>query len=277
VSAELEVVFLGTGGSAPSASRAPLALLVRSRGEAVLVDCGEGCARQLLASDTALDALQGCLITHLHADHYLGLPGLLAVLADVGRRSPLRIVGPHGLEHVAGPLARAVGRLPFALDLLPVTQTSAVTVGAVRALAFPVEHVGRAFGYAFLLGGRVGIVISGDTRPCTPLEQLAQRAHLLVHEATFCDDEQERALEVRHSTAREAAMLAARTEVELLALVHVSSRHPPTQALREARSVFPATKLPRDLDQALVTEEGVSWLPRRRAPVLVSGSGRSAR
>jgi ribonuclease Z len=69
------------------------------------------------------------------------------------------------------------------------------------------------------------LVISGDTRPCAALIEAAAGADLLVHESTFSDDEQERALETRHSTAREAAKVATEAKVKRLVLTHLSSRH----------------------------------------------------
>jgi ribonuclease Z len=69
------------------------------------------------------------------------------------------------------------------------------------------------------------LVLSGDTRPCQALVEAAQGADVLVHEATFSDDEQERALETRHSTAREAGQVAQQAQVKSLVLTHLSSRH----------------------------------------------------
>jgi ribonuclease Z len=91
-------------------------------------------------------------------------------------------------------------------------------------------------------------VISGDTRPCAALEQAAQEADLLIHEATFADDERPRALETRHSTAREAAQLAKRARVRRLLLTHFSSRYEDdlSQLAREAREELPETQLAHD-------------------------------
>ena len=72
---DLDVVFLGTSGSAPTAQRATSATLIRRGGDRLLFDCGEGTQRQLLRSDVGLIDLEDVLLTHFHADHYLGLPG----------------------------------------------------------------------------------------------------------------------------------------------------------------------------------------------------------
>ena len=249
----LVVDFLGTGGSAPSAARAPLALRVAFDGGALLVDCGESCGRQLLLAGHDPAEIDVCLLTHPHADHYLGLGGLLALAAERGRSTPLRIIGPRGLEAVVGAFLRGCGPLPFELELTTLGGGRELGLDGVDVRAFAVSHVGPAFGYAFSLGRRTALVVNGDTRPCATTRELAQGALLLVHESTFCRDEQDRAEETRHSTAVEAAELARRARVETLALVHLSSRHPPSQALREARAVFPKTKLPRDLDRVRIT------------------------
>ncbi|WP_044183818.1 ribonuclease Z [Hyalangium minutum] len=84
------------------------------------------------------------------------------------------------------------------------------------------------------------LVISGDTRPCASLTRAAKDADLLIHESTFSDDEQERALETRHSTAREAARVAHEAGVRRLILTHLSSRHDtdPSKLLVQAREEF---------------------------------------
>jgi ribonuclease Z len=92
------------------------------------------------------------------------------------------------------------------------------------------------------------LVISGDTRPCETLRIAAHRADVLLHEATFAEDERERAHETGHSTAAQAATLAKEAEVTLLALTHFSTRYPVSVLRDEARGIFPATVLPRDFD-----------------------------
>src|SRR6059058_2364682 len=114
---DLDVVFLGTSGSAPTAQRALAATLVRRGGERLLFDCGEGTQRQLLRSDVGLVELREVFVTHYHADHYLGLPGMLKTFALRGRDQPLTVYGPRGLKDLFGALGRVFGRLPYALEL----------------------------------------------------------------------------------------------------------------------------------------------------------------
>jgi ribonuclease Z len=92
------------------------------------------------------------------------------------------------------------------------------------------------------------VVLSGDTAPCEALAIAAHQADVLVHEATFLEEESERARLTLHSTARQAAELALKAEVRLLALTHVSSRYAGGELRDEARAVFAATEAARDFD-----------------------------
>ena len=91
-------------------------------------------------------------------------------------------------------------------------------------------------------------MISGDTAPSDALQIAAHAADLLIHEATFAEDELDRAAETMHSTAAQAATLAREAEVKLLALTHFSTRYPPRVLGDEATAIFPDTVLPRDFD-----------------------------
>jgi ribonuclease Z len=107
------------------------------------------------------------------------------------------------------------------------------------------------------------IVISGDTAPCQAVEVFAHDADVLVHEATFMEDERARARETFHSTAKQAAEIARDANVRLLALTHLSTRYFPREIRDEARAVFPNTIVPRDFDAIDVP------FPERGEPALV--------
>jgi ribonuclease Z len=108
------------------------------------------------------------------------------------------------------------------------------------------------------------LVLSGDTTPCEALRIAAHEADVLVHEATFADDERDRAAETGHSTAGQAAQLACDAEVRALALTHFSTRYPVGLLRDEARAVFARTVLPRDFDTIEIpfAERGAPQLVR---------------
>ncbi len=294
---DLDLVFLGTSASAPTANRAPLALLLRRGGERLLFDCAEGTQRQLMRSSVGLPDLEEIFLTHFHADHYLGLPGMLKTFALRQREVPLTIYGPPGLRDLFASLARIFGKLSYRLELVELRGGDALDRNGYRILAFPVHHGVSAVGYAVVEDVRPGrfdvetadalgvpngpergalqrgdsitlpdgrvltpdsvlgearpgrrIVIAGDTAPTDAVRILAEDADLLVHEATFLEDERERAADTLHSTALQAAELARNASVRLLALTHVSPRYFGPELAREARAVFPATIVPRDFD-----------------------------
>jgi len=288
---DLSVFFAGTAGSVPTARRGLPALMVRRGGERILFDCGEGTQRQLVSS-VGLADLDEIFVTHFHADHWLGLPGLLKTFDLRGREKPLRVHGPGGVRELLTVMLRTAGRVRFELDLIELETGDVIERGGYKIAPFPVAHRGPAFGYVLFederpgefdpdaaarLGLRAGpdfgrvqrgetvngvapqqvlgpsrpgrkVVISGDTTPCETVRVAAHGADLLIHEATFAEEEQERAAETGHSTAAEAAQIAREAEVGLLALTHFSTRYTVALLRDEARAVFKRTVLPRDFD-----------------------------
>lgn len=96
----LSVIFLGTAGSMPTPNRNPSAVLINRGGELILFDCGEGTQRQMMRSKTGMMRINYIFITHFHADHLLGIPGLLETMAFQGRNSPITIAGPPQIARV---------------------------------------------------------------------------------------------------------------------------------------------------------------------------------
>lgn len=280
----------------------------------MLFDCGEGTQRQLLSSSVGLVELDRIFISHLHADHYLGLPGLLKTFSLRMREAPLTIFGPPGLRELVDALRRIFGRLTYPVDLVELKAGDGLDGENYRLLAFPVTHGVSALGYALVEEARPGrfddqaadalgvpfgpergrlqrgetvqlgdgrlvtaaelvgppragrtVVYSGDTTPAEAVELLFHGADVLVHEATFAEEEAERAGETMHSTAAGAARVARAADVSLLALTHFSPRYFGPELLREAREIFPATVAPRDFDLIEVP------FRERGEPTLVKG------
>ena len=153
---DLDLLFLGTAGSAPTASRGTSATLVRRGGERLLVDCGEGTQRQLLRSDAGLSDLEDVLLTHLHADHVLGLPGMLKTFALRGREVPIVVYGPRGTKGLLHALGVVIGRLTYDLEVVELSPGDAVERDGYRLVPFAVKHAGTAIGYALREDGRPG-------------------------------------------------------------------------------------------------------------------------
>ena len=145
---DLDVLFLGTAGAVPTAQRAPSACLIRRGGERILVDCGEGTQRQMLRSDAGLADIDLALITHFHADHVLGLPGMLKTFALRGRETPLTILGPAGLRSLLASLDRVIGRLSFPLLLQELEPGQALDRDGYRIEPFATSHGVTSLGYA---------------------------------------------------------------------------------------------------------------------------------
>ena len=153
---DLDVVFLGTSGSAPTARRAPSATLVRRGGERLLIDCGEGTQRQLLRSDVGLVDLEEVFLTHLHADHFLGLPGMLKTFALRGRELPLTVRGPRGTRGLMASMGRLIGRLGYEVDIIELAPGEALDRDGYRLQALSVAHGVEAIGYALVEEPRPG-------------------------------------------------------------------------------------------------------------------------
>ena len=294
----LAIRLLGTSASRPTVERNVAGLAVVREGETLLFDCGEGTQRQMMRYGVSF-GLEDIFFTHFHADHVIGVIGLMRTMSLQGRTEPLRLWGPAGVQRI---MKRAedfgMDRLSFPLSVTEIEPGVRIVRKDYAIVPFPVDHRGaRALGYALVEDERKGrfdpdharelgvpegplwgeihrgrsvtledgrvvapselvgapragrkIVITGDTRPCDTTIEAARGADVLVHEATFGDEEKERAVETGHSTAREAAMVARSADVGTLLLMHFSARYSrdASDLGREARECFPATIVGKD-------------------------------
>jgi len=307
---DLAAIFLGTGGSVPSARRSTAAVLLARGGDRLLFDCGEGTQRQMQRS-LGLTQVDEIYLTHFHADHILGLPGLLKSYDLTDRERPLAIHGPPGLRELFKVLGPLVGRLGFGLDLVELNPGDVVGHDDYEVQAFEAKHGVRANGYALVEDERPGrfdlaaakaagvaegpdfarlqrgeevegsqgtvapeqvmgesragrtVVVTGDTAPSPQTVAAAADAELLIHDASFAEEDVQRAAETGHSTVGQAAAVAAEAHVKLLALVHISSRYHVGKVLEEATEVFDRTVAPKDFDVIEIP------FPERGEPQLV--------
>ena len=292
----IRVRFLGTAAARPTVSRSVSAIAVQREGQSFLWDCGEGTQRQIMRFGTGF-SFAHIFVTHTHADHFLGLPGLLRTMSLQGREEPMNIYGPAGTESVLRAAVRlGVERLAFPFEVRGLSPGERVDFGDWAVHAFRADHGVAALGYALIEEARPGrfdveaarglgvpegplfgrlhrgetievdgrvigpdavvgpprrgrkVVYSGDGRPTGVTVEMSMRADLLIHEATFGSRDEKRARETRHSTASEAASVAARAKARSLVLTHVSARYAesPGRLEKEARAVFPGARVARD-------------------------------
>lgn len=98
MSSGIDVIFLGTGGSLPTRERGLPSVALRRDGELLLFDCGEGTQRQMMHAGLGFNRPTSIMISHLHGDHVLGLPGLIQTMSSLARDKPLVVLGPEGLS-----------------------------------------------------------------------------------------------------------------------------------------------------------------------------------
>lgn len=146
----LEICLPGTGGMAPLPGRFLTCCWIEAEGRAVLIDCGEGTQVALSAAGCKMSRIEALLLTHFHADHVAGLPGLMLTLGNQGKTSPLTIVGPRGLKHVVSSLLVIAAALPFEIRLLELDGMGTVQPLELAGLyisCLPLDHRVPCFGY----------------------------------------------------------------------------------------------------------------------------------
>ena len=153
----LKVTLLGTGGMMPLKERALTSLYVSWNGHSTLIDCGEGTQVQIRSAGLSFKAIDLLLLTHFHADHVSGLPGLLLSMGNQGREAPLMIAGPVGVERVVRSLRVIAPELPFDLSFLPLDTDDPQPLEheSLQITPFPLRHKMPCLGYRLYLP-RVG-------------------------------------------------------------------------------------------------------------------------
>ena len=156
----LDISLLGTGGMMPIIGRYLTSLYMQINGSAILVDCGEGTQLALRNAGRSSKDIDVICITHFHADHISGLPGLMLLMGNQGKTSPLTIIGPVGLERIVKSLLVIAPVLPYEVKFieidgnvldLPLSELNADKFSQLRLRAFKVQHKVVCYGYTLEL------------------------------------------------------------------------------------------------------------------------------
>ena len=296
---KFEVHILGCGSAKPTTRHFPASQVVNVRDKLFMIDCGEGAQIQFCKSRLKFSRLQGIFISHLHADHCLGLIGLVSTLNLLGRTAQLHVYLPKGGAEVFGPVIHYFNwEMTFEVVFHEFDDKVSEVIYEDRSLTvttLPLEHRMPCCGFRFdekptprhilremidayeiplseinrikngadytLADGRVipnerlttpsdpprSYAYCSDTRYMPALAAKLQGVNLLYHEATFCEDDAQKATARYHSTASQAAQVAKEAGVGKLIIGHYSSRYDDErQLLCEASAVFEPTILARE-------------------------------
>ena len=181
----LDICLLGTGGTQPLSNRWLTSLMVRYQGHAVLVDCGEGTQIAAQRAGLSLKPIDKLLITHLHADHISGLPGLLHSMNNAGRTEELSIIGPVGTERVVNSLRCIATNLSFDIRVSEIeTEEEVMFFRECDIRAFALHHRIPCYGYSFSLArtGKFDAARAREAGIPTPLWKHLQKGEEVQHE-----------------------------------------------------------------------------------------------
>jgi len=255
----MKIAFLGTASASVTEDRDNVSILTEVNDKLVLMDCSGNPAGKLLHLGYDPNDLDFILITHLHIDHCYGLPTLLFHMFLNKRTRPIHLMAP--AEEIDSLNAQLASHSieddvrSFKLIRVPVhgnLETVVWETESVRISASPGEHSRfcRAYKIEDLLNND-SVIFSGDTRPMTSIKELANNSKMLIHEATYLDENLHYAEEYGHCTAREAAEIAESAGVGQLVLIHFELYPGISTAdfKREAEQVFKGNILiPQDFD-----------------------------
>ena len=225
----MRLTFLGTGHAFFGAGRAQSAIVVEDAAGAWLLECGVTTSYLLKHHGIDAGKIQMAVVTHLHGDHFGGLPFvLLAAREDEKRTSPLHVIGPPALSTRSRELLRALyaetdpDQWPFALEHHALSPGQSIVVLGRRIQAFAADHMrdGTALCVRVESQGKV-IAFTGDTGRLAPLSELADKADVLICECTLADASQ--APEAKHLTVEDISRMRPNWNARRVLLTHLSA------------------------------------------------------
>lgn len=298
----MKVIILGNNSALPAFGRHPTSQAVSVYGDLLLIDCGEGTQSQMQRYGLKWRNLHHIFISHMHGDHYFGLPGLINSMSLMGRIAPLHLHAPAELMPILDAILRVADTvLSYPLHFYPLPEGSAQIVDdpSFTVTCFPVEH--RITCHGFVIQRKTkgrkllplkcveyeipsafydtlkqgadyeradGFVVKNewvtadgptakryaycaDTRYTESYLEHIQGVDAMYHECTYLEADAEKAVARFHSTAAQAAALAAKANAKQLLLGHFSSKYKDLAPFQEeAAAVF---------SNVFVTVEGVAY------------------
>jgi len=259
----LQITILGSNAAVAAHGRFPSGQLLKGGNDICLIDCGEGTQFRLQQYKLPSGRIRYIFISHLHGDHIFGLPSLITTWHLTGRVLPLDIWSPPGLEELMSGIFRFTGCTPaFPIRYHAIPEGSSdelLESTTLRVRAFPLKHRLPTSGFRFFLLNKE-VPLSGqrnvtnfnkhsqlgcsyaycsDTSYNPEVVAYLKDVDLLYHEATFLEEQSDKASKTGHSTAREAASIAALVHAKGLVLGHFSARYKDLGLfLNEASTVF---------------------------------------
>ena len=297
----MEIFVLGTGGMMPLPSRSLTSVLLRREGELFLFDCGEGTQVSLRRLALRWKKISVIFVSHTHADHVTGIPGILMLSSQVERNDPLYIIGPPRIREYVEASRRILDMyINYEIVVKEVSgQETVFEAEGYRVRSYPLNHTKPCLAYCLEEELRPGVFdpeaatalgvprgpmwsmlqsgtavrldsgkevqpgqVMGPQRPgrkfsfvtdtswVAGLPAFVSRSDLLICEGMFGEELAEDAADKKHLTAVQAAEIARQADVGRLGLIHYSPRYTDRELkrlLHQARSIFPATFLSREL------------------------------
>ena len=291
----MKVTILGCYAATPRTLTHPTSQVLEIKNHLFLIDCGEGTQVQLRKQKVRFSKINHIFISHLHGDHFFGLPGLVATFRLLGRVNPLHIFGPKGIKEAVTLLLKLGDSWTnYPLHFHELTSQAPVVVfedKKVTITTIPLDH--RVYTNGFLFREKVGsrkleaqaveahgidscyfqnikdgkdapnkageiipnAQLSSDPKPTKSYAFCSDTAYfpkiiaqikevtVLYHESTFLESESDLATKTKHSTASQAAKIAAAAGVKSLILGHYSTRYDGLQPFKEEAEVYFKTVL----------------------------------
>jgi len=149
----IDVTLIGTGGMVPLPERFLASCLIEYNGKSILIDCGEGTQISLHKGRLSMNRIDTILITHCHADHVSGLPGLLLTIGNQGRIDPLNIIAPRGSTKYLNSLLVVCGYLPYEIRIAELHDTKPQQFEQIglNITSIPLKHHINCLGYSLEL------------------------------------------------------------------------------------------------------------------------------